>query len=399
MKVPIPTQVSIINADSRNYWIDNLRGVITLLVVAHHAGLAYTTFAYFDASRYISSTNPVVDSKRWLGVDIFVNFNDIFFMPLMFLISGLFVFGALKKKGTTRFLLDRIRRLGIPFLIGVTLIIPLAYIPSFHLAHHNFNLGAFIADYLGNEQWPVGPPWFIWLLLAFSCLSTLLQLNIYERIGVAATALATRPAYLLICWFLVVSLSLIPMSLWLGQYTWTGIGPFDFQLNRAFFYFIFFLSGTVMGTFDWEARLFTGSRLLKKSWLFWTAMSLLSFALTEWLTFKGLMVLSGIGLSSLFSNFLSELVFVTTCIFTCLALLNLFKSSINHTGLFWRSLSANAYGIYLIHYVFVSWLQFALLNADLTVLFKVITVFLISAPVSWWLVSQARKIKLVAAII
>jgi len=31
----------------------------------------------------------------------------------------------------------------------------------------------------------------------------------------------------------------------------------------------------------------------------------------------------------------------------------------------WDSLTANAYGIYLVHYAFVSWLQYALLKTTL----------------------------------
>jgi len=33
---------------TRNLWVDYLRSVITVLVVAHHSSLAYTTFAWFD---------------------------------------------------------------------------------------------------------------------------------------------------------------------------------------------------------------------------------------------------------------------------------------------------------------------------------------------------------------
>ena len=68
----------------RNVWVDYLRSAITVLVVAHHASLAYTTFASFDKSAYINSTNPVVDTDRTVLMDIFENFNDIFFMFLMF---------------------------------------------------------------------------------------------------------------------------------------------------------------------------------------------------------------------------------------------------------------------------------------------------------------------------
>ena len=127
------------NKAGRNLWIDYLRSFLTVLVVAHHSSLAYTTFAYFDHTTYINSTSPVVDNSRWLGMDIFENFNDIFFMSLLFLISGLFIFKSINKKGRKIFLYDRFKRLGIPFIIAVTFIIPIAYVPSYYLVNHQFN--------------------------------------------------------------------------------------------------------------------------------------------------------------------------------------------------------------------------------------------------------------------
>ena len=52
---------------------------------------------------------------------------------------------------------------------------------------------------------------------------------------------------------------------------------------------------------------------------------------------------------------------------------------------FWvlDSLSANAYGIYLIHYMFVVWLQYALLGSGLIAPAKAVVVLAIALPVSW----------------
>jgi surface polysaccharide O-acyltransferase-like enzyme len=47
------------------------------------------------------------------------------------------------------------------------------------------------------------------------------------------------------------------------------------------------------------------------------------------------------------------------------------------------SLSANAYGMYLVHYVFVVWLQYALLPADLPAPAKAFLVFAGSLVLSW----------------
>jgi glucans biosynthesis protein C len=81
---------------NRNNWLDYLRSFLTVLVVAHHSSLAYTTFAHFNKDAYILSTHPVVDTVRSKGLDIFEDFNDIFFMSLLFLISGLFVVKSLE---------------------------------------------------------------------------------------------------------------------------------------------------------------------------------------------------------------------------------------------------------------------------------------------------------------
>ena len=118
----------------RAVWIDYLRGFITILVVAHHSSLAYTTFASFNKVAYMLSTHPVVDTARSAGLDLFEDFNDIFFMSLMFLISGIFVLPALARKGPRLFVRDRFYRLFIPFLIAVTFLMPLAYLPSWFLA-------------------------------------------------------------------------------------------------------------------------------------------------------------------------------------------------------------------------------------------------------------------------
>jgi hypothetical protein len=66
-----------------------------------------------------------------MGFTLLVAFNDIFFMSLMFLLSGVFVWDSLKRKGAGVFFRDRLRRLGVPFLVSVVALAPLAYYPSY----------------------------------------------------------------------------------------------------------------------------------------------------------------------------------------------------------------------------------------------------------------------------
>jgi glucans biosynthesis protein C len=384
---------------NRNVWIDYLRSFLTVLVVAHHSSLAYTTFANFDTKTYINSTNPIVDNSRWIGMDIFENFNDIFFMPLMFFISGLFVYHGIIKKGGKIFLTDRLKRLGIPFIVGVTIIIPIAYLPSFYLSNNSFNISLFIKDYLFNQQFPVGPPWFIWVLLFFNAVAVIIPSKIYVSLSKSITQISKYPARLFIVFFVVVALAFTPISLWVGQYKWTGFGPFDFQLNRVFLYFTFFIFGTCIGSGDWENYFFTNNKFLNKSWQFWLILCLFAYLLVELFTYNvwDIVRAGKLGVNSAWLIF--DLIFVASCISSSFAFLSIFKQNIQKGNSLWTNLSSNAFGIYLLHYIFITWLQFALLNVSLPVFIKFLMVFIVSLTASWTIINFARKFKIVNQII
>src|ERR1700730_5564101 len=94
--------------------LDHARTFITLLVVIHHSVVDYTYFGNGDR-------------MRWLGFDLIILFNDSFFMAFMFLISGLFVHDSLARRGSVNFLRNRAWRLGVPLLISIFVLIPIAY--------------------------------------------------------------------------------------------------------------------------------------------------------------------------------------------------------------------------------------------------------------------------------
>lgn len=374
-------------AKNRSIWLDYLRSFVTALVVAHHAALAYPTFAHFDPSHYIYSTAPIVDDRRWPGMDILIGFNDLFFMPLMFFISGLFVYRGLSRKGAKAYLADRCVRLGIPFLIAEILLIPLAYIPSFYLATQSTDVVLFVNDYLIRQQWPVGPPWFIWLLLAFDGLAVLIfsiQPALFSLAGNGFSELTRRPLRFGAVLYGLVALSLIPISLWVGQYTWVGNwGPFDFQLNRVLVYALFFFTGICLGTTDWQNDLFRHGKLFGKSWPFWLGLSLASYGLVLVVSNFGANQVKQGTLTPTEGYFLYDLAFVASCLASISACLSFFKQTIAKPLRGWDSLSANAYGIYIVHYGFVTWLQFALLNLNCSVFLKFMLVFTGALSLSW----------------
>src|SRR5882762_4645265 len=146
-----------IMASARIVPLDRARTFIILLVLLHHSVINYTWFGHGDP-------------MRWLGFDLVVLFNDSFFMACMFLISGLFVHDSLSRRGAAIFLRDRAWRLGVPFLISIFVLMPIAYYPTF-LRYHlpgttDFNFLHFWRNIFIVGPWPSGPAWFLWVLLA-----------------------------------------------------------------------------------------------------------------------------------------------------------------------------------------------------------------------------------------
>src|SRR5450631_2625319 len=167
--------------------LDRARTFVTLLVVIHHSVVNYT---YFGSG----------DRMRWLGFDLVVLFNDSFFMACMFLISGLFVRDSLARRGPANFLASRARRLGVPFLMSVFVVVPIAYYPSFLRYHRpgmaDFSFFHFWRHMLTIGPWPSGSAWFLWVLLALGAIAALVWTaapQLINALGQLIFALRDRP--------------------------------------------------------------------------------------------------------------------------------------------------------------------------------------------------------------
>jgi surface polysaccharide O-acyltransferase-like enzyme len=69
------------------------------------------------------------------------------------------------------------------------------------------------------------------------------------------------------------------------------------------------------------------------------------------------------------------------------------------TSVLWDSLAHNAYGIYLVHYFFVNWLQYLFLQAANPRLAKGLIVIALESILSWAAIAVLRRIPAVARLI
>ncbi len=116
---------------SRIYFLDNLKVLLAVLVVLHHAAQPYGPGGgWWIASEPYNILDFVV-----LG--IFMAVNASFFMGLFFMISAYFVPSSLERKGAAKFMKDRLVKLGVPILIFMIVVFPvMGYLLDGTAEHH-----------------------------------------------------------------------------------------------------------------------------------------------------------------------------------------------------------------------------------------------------------------------
>jgi len=380
--------------------LGRLRTGLTALVVAHHAVLAYHPWAppapasLLTEPRYWQAF-PVSDPQRWSGWAWFVGFNDTFFMALMFLVSGVFVWDSLQRKGTGRFLRDRFVRLGLPFLAVAAVVAPLAYLPTY-LQSTARGTSSFFGQWLHLGTWPAGPAWFLWMLLGFGVLAAGLH-AIRPRAAVWEGRGATVLQRPIAGWALLVAfsaLAFIPLAWRFGGEAWTAWGPFVFQTSRPLHYGVYFAAGVVLGGSGIRRTFLTAEGSLARRWLLWVIGALFAFAIATVLVIAMLTHPEAKALAAA-----SALYFCVSCATSSWATLAVFLRFSRKRSPLGDSLCASAYGIYLVHYPIVSWLQYALVGIALPGLAKGVLVTVTAIALSWLVVVALRRVRWIAAVI
>jgi surface polysaccharide O-acyltransferase-like enzyme len=382
-------------ASARIVALDRMRTFVILLVLLHHSVINYTWFGHGDR-------------MRWLGFDLVVLFNDSFFMAYMFLISGLFVRDSLVRKGSAIFLRDRAWRLGVPFLISVFVLMPIAYYPTF-LRYHlpgttDFGFLHFWWHTLAIGPWPSGPAWFLWVLLALDVLAAAvwsLAPHVIPALGQLIFAARNRPM-LAFAVFLIVSIAAyLPMHLAFGDISWLELGrfPLPIQTSRILLYTAYFFTGVGVGAVSLRMGLLAEDGELTKRWpawlgfafVFYVAILVMVYAHHNWVAdFVSPPLVWKLGYGLAFASYSAAMAFTVTAIFLRFA-----TSS-------WRLLDAmqpSAYGIYLVHYIFIIWLQYAVYEPPFSAFVKFAIVFAGTFSMSWAVTVMVRKIPVVARMI
>ncbi len=151
----------------RKHYIDNLRWITILLLIPYHTAMAWNTwnepnYIFFESNSLISSL---------------IIFFSPYFMPLLFVLAGISTKLALQKRTCKEYLIERVKKLLIPFLLGTILIMPImSYIGD--KFNYDYNGGFFehyavfftkFTDLTGADGgFSLGQFWFLLYLMVIS---------------------------------------------------------------------------------------------------------------------------------------------------------------------------------------------------------------------------------------
>lgn len=349
-------------ARGRLDWLDNLRVVLTVLVVVHHAAQPYG-----PADWWYVQGQPQSEALATLAT-----VNGTFFMSLFFFVSAVFVPGSAERRGGWRFLKGRLTRLGIPLVVGALTIVPgLMY--AYYVSYRGYpsisfqqyfldvylGLGSRPADWTG-PSWPdlqFGHLWFIQNLLAYSVLYLLCRqaARLFRRKGETRrlAVVARAPGHRGL-WWLVAGLAVATfvVRLWYPLDHWEPVLDFlQVEPARVPLYATFFTLGVLAHRHDW-LRSFDA----RVGWL-WLTGSLAAVALLFAVGSNARVFGTGgpDAASAVWAAYESAL-----CVGLCVGLLTLFREAITGHGRVLRELAAGSYTVYILHLPLVVWLQYLL---------------------------------------
>jgi surface polysaccharide O-acyltransferase-like enzyme len=148
-------------AAARLVYLDNLKAALIVCVVVFHVAITYGA----SGSWYYVEDRGGLPTEALLTV--LVAGLQFFFMGLFFAISGYFTPMAYERKGARRFIVDRLKRLGIPLVVFAVVISPV--LEGVKSSTEDGDWSEFRHSWLHHLiTWTPGPLWFVETLLVFS---------------------------------------------------------------------------------------------------------------------------------------------------------------------------------------------------------------------------------------
>jgi glucan biosynthesis protein C len=372
----IKTQLNT-KSEDRLFYLDNFRIYLTILVILHHASIAYGGVGDWPVK------DPSVDKLSPLFLSFFTALNQSYFMSGFFLLAGYFTPYAVERKGAGYFLKDRLIRLGIPIIIYSSLIINLNQVV----------LGVWMRERLFRWLFIYQPGhlWFLQALLLFAVIYTLYRtvMNrnmIKQRPQFYSDRFPSDSILILSIVFLTVLTFAVRIKFPVGKWIFPG-----FQLAHFVHYAFSFFVGILAYRGDWFDRLHRdqarrwGIVVLIMLPLFF-ALFILGRILDPAQTISSF--IGGLHWQSFAYTAWESVMLISVMIF----LLYFFRRRFNRSNPLRYTMAASVYTVYIIHQTVLITFNVLFLHVGIPTILKFLIVWLIVVPLCFGLAVLIRRI-------
>lgn len=350
-------------ATPRMYFLDNLKVLLAVLVVLHHSAQPYG-----PGGGWWIASDPNINTIDFIVLGLFMAVNMSFFMGLFFMVSAYLMPGSLDRKGSAKFMKDRLVKLGMPIPIFMFCIFPAI---GYLLLYSGQPVINFYLNYLNisSHQYTLefGHLWFLAMLLIFSAVYVTYRL--VKRLS--SNPKRTFPSNMVILTFvMVMALVSFIVRIWAPVNYWVPLHLFEpFHLVQ---YIMLFAAGIIFYREGWIDSI---PKSTTKLWSKITRLTILSLPVAIIITnlklFSG-----GLTLTSLIGSTWEAFM----CVSMCISLLAFFKNRFNSQGRIAKVMADNSFTVYLIHIPFILFLQFLLIKVPIDPLIKFAIVGTIGVP-------------------
>jgi peptidoglycan/LPS O-acetylase OafA/YrhL len=165
VRAPVSSEKAMASRPRLAY-VDNLRVLLITLVILVHMAITYGAPVgdwYHDFEEGPMGMAPAVLMTVFLAVCA------TFFMGLFFLLASYFLPGSIDRKGVRPYVVERLKRLGIPLVVYAVAVHPILEYPKAIHGGYVGGLPEFVVHYFQTTRTSgVGPLWFVEALLYFS---------------------------------------------------------------------------------------------------------------------------------------------------------------------------------------------------------------------------------------
>jgi glucan biosynthesis protein C len=379
---------------TRLFFVDNLRVLLTVIVVLHHLAIVYGASGDFP----YKEAQP--DDLASIVLSLFTAVNAPYFMGFFFMISGYFVPGSYDRKGLGLFLKDRLLRLGIPVLFYIIVIHPLlGYALAVIVRGFAGSFwGYYVRHVRGYSDYGlgVGPMWFIVVLLIFTIVYGLWR-RLAKPTANQSQSDSKTPGNMAIAVF-ALGLGLVTwvVRIWYPIDRWVTILLMPIEIAHLPQYIILFVIGIVAYRRNWFVGI---SDAVGKLWL--------GIAIVCIVLLPIIFVAGGVmeGKVDLFKGGVHWQAVVTAfweaflCMGMVVGLLVWFRKRFNQQGTLAKAMSASAYTVYIIHQPVLIFLGLVLSGIRLPHLLKFALIAPVAVALCFLLSNYIRKLPFARSIL